>query len=63
MNEDGTKLTVIDFPQCISIKHPNANMYFERDLQCIYKYFDKIAEKSYDHQLKKEEEQKEDDAS
>jgi RIO kinase 2 len=22
-NEEGTQLTVIDFPQCISINHPN----------------------------------------
>lgn len=47
VNEDGTKITVIDFPQCISIKHPNAATYFSRDAECIYKYFDKLAEKSY----------------
>lgn len=47
VNELGTKLTVIDFPQCISVKHPNAKSYFDRDVECIYKYFDKLAEKSY----------------
>jgi RIO kinase 2 len=32
VNADGTKLTVIDFPQCISVKHPNAGSYFNRDV-------------------------------
>lgn len=52
VNEDGTKLTVIDFPQCISIKHPNAKMYFDRDVECIFTYFDKMSEKSYSEYLK-----------
>ena len=47
VDDNGTKITVIDFPQCISIKHPNASTYFNRDVECIYKYFDKLAEKSY----------------
>ena len=38
----GNKLTMIDFPQCVSVKHPNANSYFMRDVECIYKYFEKM---------------------
>lgn len=48
VNEAGNKLTVIDFPQCVSINHPNARTYFDRDVQCIYTYFDKMAHKSHD---------------
>ena len=47
VNDDGTKVTVIDFPQCISVKHPNASNYFQRDAECVFKYFDNLAEKSY----------------
>ena len=56
VNDDGTKLTVIDFPQCISVKHPNAKTYFNRDVECIYSYFDKLAQKSYSQYLKHKEE-------
>jgi RIO kinase 2 len=44
-NEEGTKLTVIDFPQCISVNHPNAEMYFNRDVECIYTFFDKMVQR------------------
>ncbi|RAL14004.1 protein kinase RIO2 [Aspergillus homomorphus CBS 101889] len=30
---------VIDFPQMVSIDHPNAEMYFDRDVNCIKRYF------------------------
>ncbi|GMM47680.1 protein kinase [Pichia kluyveri] len=30
---------VIDFPQCISIEHPDAKEYFKRDIECIKKFF------------------------
>ncbi|CAI7604889.1 Serine/threonine-protein kinase rio2 [Penicillium manginii] len=30
---------VIDFPQMISIDHGNAEMYFDRDVNCIKRYF------------------------
>ena len=56
VNDDGTKVTVIDFPQCISVKHPNASNYFQRDAECVFKYFDKLAEKSYSQYLKNKEE-------
>lgn len=40
VNEAG-KLTVIDFPQMVSINHPNARMYFERDVNCVRRFFRK----------------------
>ncbi|KAL4784931.1 Rio2, N-terminal-domain-containing protein [Aspergillus varians] len=30
---------VIDFPQMISVDHANAEMYFDRDVNCIKRYF------------------------
>lgn len=30
---------VIDFPQCISIEHPDAEYYFKRDVNCIRRFF------------------------
>src|SRR5437762_6210358 len=36
--EDGRPI-LIDFPQMISIDHPNAREYFERDVECIRTYF------------------------
>lgn len=56
VNDNGSKVTVIDFPQCISAKHPNAASYFNRDAECIYIYFDKLAEKSYNENVKNREE-------
>ena len=37
------KLTpiVIDFPQTVSTNHVNAQMYFDRDVGCIKRYFDR----------------------
>ena len=32
---------MIDFPQTVSIDHPNAKMYFDRDVECIDRYFRK----------------------
>ncbi|CAL1544896.1 unnamed protein product [Lymnaea stagnalis] len=34
-------ITMIDFPQMISTSHPNAEMYFDRDVQCIRTFFAK----------------------
>lgn len=34
-------ITVIDFPQMVSVDHFNAKMYFERDVICIRKFFEK----------------------
>ncbi|KAI5303307.1 WW domain-containing protein wwm1 [Ascosphaera pollenicola] len=30
---------LIDFPQMVSVDHPNAEMYFDRDVECIKRYF------------------------
>ena len=30
---------LIDFPQMVSIDHPNAAMYFDRDVKCVKRFF------------------------
>jgi len=35
MLDDDDKLTVIDFPQMMSVDHPNARFYFDRDVDCV----------------------------
>lgn len=32
---------LIDFPQMVSIDHPNADFYFDRDVSCIKRFFDR----------------------
>ncbi|XP_025832458.1 serine/threonine-protein kinase RIO2 [Agrilus planipennis] len=32
---------IIDFPQMVSVLHPNAEMYFHRDVKCIREFFKK----------------------
>lgn len=32
---------VIDFPQCVSIQHKDADYYFQRDVECIRRFFRK----------------------
>jgi RIO kinase 2 len=41
-----SKLTIIDFPQCISSNHGNAREYFNRDVECLYVFFDKLVKKN-----------------
>eukprot|EP00252_Welwitschia_mirabilis_P012883 TRINITY_DN2844_c0_g1_i1.p1 TRINITY_DN2844_c0_g1~~TRINITY_DN2844_c0_g1_i1.p1 ORF type:complete len:483 (+),score=101.20 TRINITY_DN2844_c0_g1_i1:176-1624(+) len=41
MIDDDEKITMIDFPQMVSVSHRNAQMYFDRDVECIYKFFQK----------------------
>ncbi|KAJ4958938.1 hypothetical protein NE237_026049 [Protea cynaroides] len=41
MIDDNEKLTMIDFPQMVSVSHRNAQMYFDRDVECIFKFFRK----------------------
>ncbi|CCK70774.1 protein kinase RIO2 KNAG_0F01060 [Huiozyma naganishii CBS 8797] len=36
-----TGFIVIDFPQCISIQHQDASFYFQRDVDCIRRFFKK----------------------
>jgi RIO kinase 2 len=38
LNED-SKPSLIDFPQMVSISHHNAQMYFDRDVQCVRDFF------------------------
>jgi len=41
MINDDEEITLIDFPQMISIDHPEANYFFNRDVECIQTYFDR----------------------
>ncbi|XP_010426678.1 PREDICTED: serine/threonine-protein kinase rio2 isoform X2 [Camelina sativa] len=41
MIDDEEKITMIDFPQMVSVSHRNAQMYFDRDIECIFKFFRK----------------------
>nr|XP_019702468.1 serine/threonine-protein kinase rio2 [Elaeis guineensis] len=41
MIDDDERVTMIDFPQMVSVSHRNAQMYFDRDVECIYKFFSK----------------------
>ena len=41
MVDEEANVTVIDFPQMVSIDHRNAKMYFERDVNCIRRFFRK----------------------
>lgn len=39
MIDDNSDITMIDFPQMVSVSHPNAEWYFNRDVQCIRDFF------------------------
>lgn len=39
MLTDEEKPVIIDFPQMISTLHPDAEMYFSRDVNCIRDFF------------------------
>ena len=43
LNLNATKLTpiLIDFPQMLSIDHPNATFYFDRDVACVKRFFER----------------------
>ena len=41
MISDDEEVTIIDFPQMVSIQHANAKYYFDRDVDCIRVYFEK----------------------
>src|SRR3569833_134781 len=42
-DQTALKLTpiLIDFPQMVSMDHPNAEMYFDRDVACVKRFFEK----------------------
>jgi RIO kinase 2 len=46
MLEPENTIRVIDFPQAISRDHPDADFYYDRDVQCIYDFFDKLIVKN-----------------
>eukprot|EP00803_Ostreobium_quekettii_P000857 evm.model.scf_2011.2 EVM.evm.TU.scf_2011.2 scf_2011:5235-11310(-) len=39
MIDDDEEITMIDFPQMISVRHPNAKHLFDRDIECLIKFF------------------------
>lgn len=41
VNEAGDQLRLIDFPQMISVDSDLGKEYFDRDVNCLFKYFDK----------------------
>ncbi|GFE53527.1 RIO1 family protein [Babesia ovis] len=41
ISEDGESVTVIDFPQVVSVTHQDAEFYFDRDVECIREMFRK----------------------
>jgi RIO kinase 2 len=41
INDDTEEVTMIDFPQMVSTDHLNADMYFQRDVDCIRHFFSK----------------------
>ncbi|KAG0464556.1 hypothetical protein HPP92_020625 [Vanilla planifolia] len=47
MIDDEESITMIDFPQMVSVSHQNAQMYFDRDVECIFKFFRKRFHLSY----------------
>ncbi|XP_013195685.1 uncharacterized protein LOC106138927 [Amyelois transitella] len=40
INEEGHPI-IIDFPQMVSTSHPNAELYFDRDVRCVREFFKK----------------------
>ncbi|GAB4825665.1 hypothetical protein Ancab_008539 [Ancistrocladus abbreviatus] len=50
MIDDDEKVTMIDFPQMVSVSHCNAQMYFDRDVECIYKFFKKRFNLTFEEQ-------------
>lgn len=51
MIDDDETITVIDFPQMVSVSHTNAQMYFDRDVECIFKFFRKRFNITYEENL------------
>ncbi|GMH34476.1 hypothetical protein BSKO_02310 [Bryopsis sp. KO-2023] len=41
VNEE-EEITIIDFPQMISVKHENAKELFDRDVECIFRFFRRL---------------------
>ncbi|CAG4935940.1 unnamed protein product [Colias eurytheme] len=41
MIDDEGHPVIIDFPQMVSTEHPNAELYFDRDVRCVREFFKK----------------------
>ncbi|CAG4955576.1 unnamed protein product [Parnassius apollo] len=41
MLDDEGRPIIIDFPQMVSTNHPNAELYFDRDVKCVREFFKK----------------------
>ncbi|CAD7967071.1 unnamed protein product [Amoebophrya sp. A120] len=41
MIDTNEKITLIDFPQIVTMEHTNADFYFERDVNCVLRFFRK----------------------
>ena len=48
MVDDKENITVIDFPQMVSVKHENASYLFQRDVDCILRFFNRKVKYSPD---------------
>ncbi|KAF3329389.1 serine/threonine-protein kinase rio2 isoform X2 [Carex littledalei] len=55
MIDDNEKVTMIDFPQMVSVSHRNAKMYFDRDNECVFKFFRKRYNLSYEEEREQDE--------
>ncbi|KAJ3708240.1 hypothetical protein LUZ61_011945 [Rhynchospora tenuis] len=55
MIDDNEKITMIDFPQMVSVSHRNAKMYFDRDIECVFKFFRKRFNLSYEEEREHDE--------
>ncbi|XP_028173049.1 serine/threonine-protein kinase RIO2 isoform X1 [Ostrinia furnacalis] len=41
MIDEAGRPVIIDFPQMVSTSHPNAELYFDRDVKCVREFFKK----------------------
>lgn len=58
LQKSDKRFIVIDFPQCISIEHPDAEFYFKRDVDCVRRFFKrrfKYSPKKIDNSMLDEE--------
>ena len=46
------EVVLIDFPQMVSTSHPNAEAYFDRDVQCVHTYFERRYGLTFDRKPK-----------
>ncbi|KAL9255633.1 Serine/threonine-protein kinase rio2-like protein [Drosera capensis] len=49
MIDDDEKVTMIDFPQMVSVNHKNAQAYFDRDVECIFRFNLRFEQRLVEH--------------